>query len=84
MRRHAALPTLLALAISAGAFAEHEPLTLLYTGETLAMLLPCDCPYRPEGGMARRATAVAAERGRGAVVLVDREADVQFLVEPGK
>jgi len=48
-----------------------EPLTILWTGETHAMLSPCACPYRPEGGLARRAAAVAAERARGPVLLLE-------------
>jgi len=48
-----------------------EPLTILWTAETHAMLGPCVCPYRPEGGLARRATAVADARSRGRVVLLD-------------
>jgi hypothetical protein len=33
-------------------------ITILYTGETHAMLYPCDCPREPDGGVARRATLV--------------------------
>ncbi len=35
-----------------------EELTILYTGETHAMLYPCNCPLEPDGGVARRATLV--------------------------
>jgi len=58
-------------ATARGGEREPEPLTILWTGETHAMLGPCVCPYRPEGGLARRATAVAVERERGPVVLLD-------------
>jgi len=75
----AASPALLLLAAAAtlsptaalSAERAPEPLTILWTGETHAMLLPCACPYRPEGGLARRASAVAAARKRGAVILLD-------------
>ncbi|MHC5054428.1 MAG: hypothetical protein ACYTKD_06900 [Planctomycetota bacterium] len=66
----AALVTFLPRATAAGE-AVPQALTILWTGETHAMLGPCICPYRPEGGLARRAAAVAAERERGPVVLVD-------------
>src|SRR5258706_91803 len=46
-------------------------LTILYTGEAHAALLPCDCPLQPLGGVARRATLIQRYRARGPVVLVD-------------
>lgn len=33
-------------------------IAILYTGETHAMLYPCNCPIEPDGGVARRATLV--------------------------
>jgi 5'-nucleotidase len=33
-----------------------KEVTLVYTGETHAMLYPCHCPLEPDGGVARRAT----------------------------
>jgi len=33
-------------------------ITILYTGDTHAMLYPCNCPIEPDGGIARRATLV--------------------------
>jgi len=33
-------------------------ITILYTGDTHAMLYPCNCPIQPDGGIARRATLV--------------------------
>lgn len=72
MRRAFALAVLcLATAVSCAANGEREPLTILWTGETHAMLHPCDCPFRPEGGLARRASAVMAERAERAAVLLD-------------
>lgn len=47
-------------------------ITLLYTGETHAMLYPCSCPLEVDGGVARRATLVKNIRKSSAnVVLVD-------------
>ncbi|MDD5730906.1 MAG: hypothetical protein PHN57_07255, partial [Candidatus Omnitrophica bacterium] len=31
-------------------------ITILYSGETHSMLYPCNCPFEPDGGVARRAT----------------------------
>jgi hypothetical protein len=35
-----------------------QEITLLYTGQTHAMLYPCNCPQEPDGGVARRASLV--------------------------
>lgn len=35
-----------------------KEITILYTGDTHAMLYPCSCPKEPDGGIARRATLV--------------------------
>jgi len=35
-----------------------EEINILYTGETHAMLYPCNCPIEPDGGVARRATLI--------------------------
>lgn len=35
-----------------------EEITILYTGDTHAMLYPCDCPHERNGGLARRSTLV--------------------------
>ncbi|MBI4972279.1 MAG: metallophosphatase [Candidatus Omnitrophica bacterium] len=35
-----------------------KEITILYTGETHAMLYPCHCPKEPDGGIARRVTLV--------------------------
>ncbi len=40
-----------------------EEISILYTGETHAMLYPCRCPKEPDGGIARRATLVKKMRG---------------------
>ncbi|MFH1888693.1 MAG: hypothetical protein ABH806_01230 [Candidatus Omnitrophota bacterium] len=35
-----------------------QEITILYTGETHAMLYPCNCHYQSDGGIARRATLI--------------------------
>lgn len=35
-----------------------EDITILYSGETHAMLYPCNCPIEPDGGLSRRATLI--------------------------
>ena len=35
-----------------------KEITIIYTGETHAMLYPCNCPKEPDGGVARRATLI--------------------------
>ncbi len=40
------------------AYAKDKDLTLIYTGETHAMLYHCNCPIEPDGGVARRATLI--------------------------
>ena len=35
-----------------------KDVTILYTGETHAMLYPCSCPKEPDGGVGRRATLI--------------------------
>ena len=52
--------------------AHAEDITLLYTGETHAMLYHCNCPIQPDGGIARRATLVKRLRAQyPQAVLVD-------------
>ncbi|MCM8795663.1 MAG: metallophosphatase [Candidatus Omnitrophica bacterium] len=41
-----------------------KEITLIYTGETHAMLYPCFCPKEPDGGIARRATLIKQLRKR--------------------
>ena len=64
------------LSFSAQAETNSEPasppiLTILYTAEAHAALLPCDCPVQPLGGVARRATLIKRYRERGPVLLID-------------
>ncbi|MDP2043644.1 MAG: hypothetical protein Q8K15_00570, partial [Candidatus Omnitrophota bacterium] len=35
-----------------------KEVTILYTGQTHAMLYPCSCPIQQDGGVARRATLI--------------------------
>ncbi|MCY3019635.1 MAG: hypothetical protein NTW87_11475 [Planctomycetota bacterium] len=58
-------------AASAEGDARKPLLTVLYSAETHAALLPCDCPLQPLGGVARRATLIKRYRERGPVLLVD-------------
>ena len=44
------------LAIACGAWA--QDITVLYSGETHAMLYPCNCPIEPDGGISRRGTLI--------------------------
>ena len=39
-------------------------ISLACTGDTHAMIYPCNCPREPDGGIARRATLVKTLRGR--------------------
>ncbi|HTY45396.1 MAG TPA: hypothetical protein VMD52_05355 [Patescibacteria group bacterium] len=47
-----------------------EELTVIYTGETHAMVYPCRCPKEPDGGIARRASLVKKLRKEHPAVLV--------------
>ncbi|MFH0738517.1 MAG: hypothetical protein V2A59_01480 [Candidatus Omnitrophota bacterium] len=52
-----------AFLLAAGAFlplgnSSAQELTILYTGETHAMIYPCNCLVEPDGGVTRRATLV--------------------------
>ncbi len=51
---------LFVLAIVSNSFAEE--ITLVLSGQTHAMLYPCDCPIEPDGGVARRAAFVSLLR----------------------
>jgi hypothetical protein len=41
-----------------------EEVTILYTGQTHALLYPCNCPKEPDGGIARRANLVKTLKKR--------------------
>lgn len=68
--------TLLAVAVLVllplGARAEPRRLVLLFTGDNRGEIAPCGCKQEPQGGLARRKTAIDAERAHGLpVVLMD-------------
>ncbi|MDD5155352.1 MAG: hypothetical protein PHF11_02570 [Candidatus Omnitrophica bacterium] len=49
-----------------------QDITVLYSGDTHAMLYPCNCPVEPDGGIARRAVLVKSIRQETPdVLLVD-------------
>ena len=54
--------TLYALGFTLGCYA--KDITILYTGDTHAMLYTCSCPIETDGGVARRATLVKQLRGQ--------------------
>jgi hypothetical protein len=45
--------------------------TVIASGETHAMLDPCDCPQEPGGGLAERATILKAQQSAGQALLLD-------------
>lgn len=45
-------------------------LVLLFTGDNQGEIAPCGCKAEPQGGLARRKTAVEAEKARGLPVLL--------------
>lgn len=47
-----------------------QEITILYSGETHAMLYPCNCPKEPDGGVARRATLIKQLRRNNPNTLV--------------
>ncbi len=49
-----------------------KDITLIFTGQTHAMIYPCNCPYEPDGGIARRATLIRQiKKGNPSVLIVD-------------
>ncbi len=70
------LPCLLLLLVAAwrtvpAASDSTSPVLVLASGETHAMLRPCDCPDAPGGGLAERAALVDRIRDSAAVLLLD-------------
>lgn len=59
------------LFLFSAALGMEKKLVLVASGETHAMLLPCDCPTEPGGGFAKRASVISLLRDSGAVCLVD-------------
>jgi 2',3'-cyclic-nucleotide 2'-phosphodiesterase (5'-nucleotidase family) len=55
-----------------GALAAPRRVVLLFTGDNRGEVAPCGCKQEPQGGLARRKTAIEAERAGGLpVVLLD-------------
>lgn len=52
------------------AHAEPKRLVLLFTGDNRGEIAPCGCKDEPQGGLARRKTAMDAERAGGMPVVV--------------
>jgi hypothetical protein len=48
-----------------------DVVTIITSGETHAMLDPCDCPQEPGGGLAERATVLKAQHSAGQILLLD-------------
>jgi len=48
--------TLYAFSFALSCYAKE--ITILFTGDTHAMIYPCSCPIEPDGGIARRATLI--------------------------
>jgi 2',3'-cyclic-nucleotide 2'-phosphodiesterase (5'-nucleotidase family) len=71
------------LLLPVGAQAEPRRLVLLFTGDNRGEIAPCGCKQGPMGGLARRKTALDAERTRGLpTVLMD--AGNALFREPGR
>lgn len=68
----------LALFLLLGCRAGATELTLVYTGETHAMISPCRCVVSREGGVARRAAAIAEVRRDGLTPTLVLDAGGQF------
>lgn len=47
-----------------------KEITILYTGDTHAMLYPCSCPIEQDGGVARRASLIKELRKKNSDILV--------------
>jgi hypothetical protein len=47
-----------------------KEITILYTGETHAMLYPCSCPIEPDGGVSRRASLIKELRENSPDILL--------------
>jgi 2',3'-cyclic-nucleotide 2'-phosphodiesterase (5'-nucleotidase family) len=66
-----------------GALAAPKRLVLLFTGDNRGEIAPCGCKQEPQGGLARRKTALAAERARGLPTVLLDSGNALFR-EPGR
>ncbi len=71
------------LLLPVGAQAAPRRLVLLFTGDNRGEIAPCGCKQEPQGGLARRKTAIDAERARGVPVVVMDAGNALFR-EPGR
>jgi hypothetical protein len=75
MMTHHAMTALLTLAALLHAVTPADQsagiVTVIASGETHAMLDPCDCPQEPGGGLAERATVLKARNSAGQALLLD-------------
>jgi len=71
------------LLLPLGAQAAPRRLVLLFTGDNRGEIAPCGCKQEPQGGLARRKTAIEAERARGLPVVVMDAGNALFR-EPGR
>jgi hypothetical protein len=62
---------LLSLLLFSTSFGVEKKAIVVASGETHAMLLPCDCPTEPGGGFAKRASMISLLRDSNEVLLVD-------------
>lgn len=47
-----------------------EEITIIYTGQTHAVLYPCNCPIEPDGGLSRRAALIKELRKNNPLTLL--------------
>ncbi len=73
----------LLLLLPLGVQADPRRLVLLVTGDNRGEIAPCGCKAEPQGGLARRKTAIEAERSRGVPVVVMDAGNALFR-DPGR
>ncbi len=71
------------LLLPLGALAAPRRVVLLFTGDNRGEIAPCGCKQEPQGGLARRKTAIEAERARGLPVVLLDSGNALFR-EPGR
>jgi 2',3'-cyclic-nucleotide 2'-phosphodiesterase (5'-nucleotidase family) len=73
------------LLLPLGVRAEPKRLVLLFTGDNRGEIAPCGCKAEPQGGLARRKTAIETEKARGLpVVLMDAGNALFKETKPGQ
>lgn len=76
-RRGAAILCAVMVFLSLAGFGQAEEIKVVITGQAFGALYPCLCPKEPDGGMARRATAIQTIRDASKNVLL-LEAGLSF------